>query len=311
MEQPRRDRAILDSDEIKVAQWYQEAKEGTEGFLISTATWNWCLAELRDKAEIWQTTGHVLVFDSSSAVYQANLSMTLSPEEFQKEVIRLGSQQSHEFPLVNPSLFPLVEEEHKIFDLYADGSPGLWRVMPMKSGRSDVTPPPLASTPEPPRWKQADSSKHEILLEDITPEKWDCPRDVRRDINSKRKRRIWFDHPEPGALFSYEQWQQGQFTGRAINPQRFGKCPDPLHHDHIPVVVEITGIELTPENPVYPGDTHFHNERLRDDHIVATSLYLVESKNVTQARVAFGHEDKFHAGELERDVKSRVRSRLS
>ncbi|CAI7583185.1 unnamed protein product [Penicillium glandicola] len=145
------------------------------------------------------------------------------------------------------------------------------------------------TSPEPPRWKQAYSSKHEILLDDITPEQWDCPRDVRRALQSKRRRRTWFDHPEPGASFSYEQWKQGQFTGRAISPQRVGKFPDPLHHDHIP-------------NPVYPGDTHFHTEGLRNDHIVATSIYVVEAKNVTQARVAFEHEDKIHAGELECEV---------
>ncbi|KAJ6013069.1 hypothetical protein N7522_003424 [Penicillium canescens] len=456
-EQPGWDRAILDPDETKLAEWYQDAKEGIEGFLISTATWNWCLAELRDKAEIWQTMGHLLIFDSSSAVCQANLSMTVSPEEFQKEVTRLGSQQSHDSPLVDPSLFPLVYDRTHVLvqggnvplenlwglagqvakdlpihplaqtgrrpesDVFREpgygGQESCWsnrfQWLPCEVHFSPQTPnnnadvqitsyvnnlhpdhhtglyghlerliaaavpswneilfygntrgrrPPRILTygcqihnnkedhelcdlvcgwltwsaacdtygewqercdaareyitgPEPPRWKQAYDSKHEILLEDMTPEQWDCPRDVRRAINSKRKRRTWFDHPEPGASFSYEQWKQGQFTGRAINPQRVGKYPDPLHHDHIPVrleqkfqhdglqvVVEINRIELTPENPVYPGDTHFHTEGLRNDHIVATSLYVVESKNVTQARVAFEHEDKVHAGELECEV---------
>ncbi|KAJ5560642.1 hypothetical protein N7513_003041 [Penicillium frequentans] len=88
--------------------------------------------------------------------------------------------------------------------------------------------------------------------------------------------------------------------------------PDPLHHDHTPVrleqafekdglqvVVEIKRIELTPENPVYSGDPHFHTEGLRNEHIVASSIYTVETKNVTQPRLAFEHEDKIHATELE------------
>ncbi|CAI7583195.1 unnamed protein product [Penicillium glandicola] len=91
-EHPGWDRAILDSDETKLVQWYQDATEETEGFLISTATWNWCLAELRNKAETWQATGRLLVFDSSSAVCQADLSTTVSREEFQHRVARLGSQ---------------------------------------------------------------------------------------------------------------------------------------------------------------------------------------------------------------------------
>jgi hypothetical protein len=457
-EQPGWDRAIIDSDETKLAQWYQDAKDRNEGFLISDATWDWCLAELRDKAEIWQTTGRLLVFDNSSVVCQANLSMTVSPEEFQKEISRLGSQQSHDYPLVDPSLFPLVYDHSHVlveggyvsldnlwglagqvaksmpvhpyaqlgrrpgWDLFrhpGDGGPeSCWsnrfQWLPCEvhftsqalNNTADVQitsyvnnlhpdhhrelykhlerliadaipswdeilfygntrgrrPPriltygceiynkqqedhkvfktiyPLLSWkgvcdtyeewqglcddareyvagPEPPRWKQAYYNRHETLLEDLTPEQWNIPKYVRKAINAKHRRRTWFKHPEPGTSFSYEQWKQGKFTGRAIHPQSVGMWPDPLHHDHIPVrleekfhrdglqvVVEITRIELTPENPVYPRDTHFHTEGLRNDHIVATSLYVVESKNVTQARIAFEHEDKVHAGELECEV---------
>jgi hypothetical protein len=66
--------------------------------------------------------------------------------------------------------------------------------------------------------------------------------------------------------------------------------------------VEITRIELTPENPVYSGESHFHIEGLRNDHIVATSLYAVECKNVTQARVPFQHEDQVDTDELQCEV---------
>ncbi|PTU19049.1 hypothetical protein P175DRAFT_0559870 [Aspergillus ochraceoroseus IBT 24754] len=50
-EQAGWDRAILDSDETQLAQWFRDATEGPEGCLISTAAWDWCTAELRDKAE--------------------------------------------------------------------------------------------------------------------------------------------------------------------------------------------------------------------------------------------------------------------
>ncbi|CAG8021984.1 unnamed protein product [Penicillium salamii] len=448
-EQPEWDRAILDPDEARLAQWYQDAKEGTEGFLISPATWDWCLAELRDKAETWQRTGHLLVFDSSSALCQADLSKLVG--ELQTEIARLGSQQDHDSPLVDPSLYPLVYDRSYVLVQGGDVSlENLWKLpgqvakdLPIRRPFSRITPgleesryiqwseyescwssrfqwlpcevqfepEPLndisvriksyvnnlhpwhqkglytqlerligsavpswndilfygntrgrrapriltygcevhnqnedhqvfdlvhrwltwnvqcatyeewqercdiareyLAGPEPPRWKQACMS-YGARWEDMTQAMWDIPKHVKIAINAKRRRKAWFDHPEPGVSFSYEQWRKGQCTGSAIHPQRLGKHPDPQDHHHVPVrleqqfrqeglqvVVEITRIDLTPENPVYSGESHFHVEGLRNDHIVATSLYAVECKNVTQARVAFQHEDRIDSDELD------------
>lgn len=89
------------------------------------------------------------------------------------------------------------------------------------------------------------------------------------------------------------------------------KFPDPLHHDYVPVclqdkfqkyglqvILQISRIDLTPESPNYQGETYFHTEGLRNEH-VATTMYVVEAENITQARVAFQHEDKVHVSELE------------
>ncbi|PYI05144.1 hypothetical protein BO78DRAFT_470851 [Aspergillus sclerotiicarbonarius CBS 121057] len=463
-EQSGWDRTILDSDGPRLAQWYREAREGFEGFLISPAVWNWCLAELRDKAETWRKTGRLFVFDSSSAVCQADVSGSLL-KGCQEEVARLGPQPSHDGPLVDPSLFPLVYDRSPVLvnggqvplddlwglagevaqrlpphplDLAGRRRPGPVARMPVYGGGQEScwsnrfqwlpcevqfsptktpndTPdvritsyinnlhpenhsglyrhlerliadsvsswneilfygntrgrhPPRLLTygcqihdymqkhkifddlfpmlrwdaaaetyeewqelcdaareyitgPEPPKWKQANPMgiKADNLLDELTPEQWDIPRDVHRLLKCKRIRRAWFDHPEPGVSFSYEQWKQGQFTGRAISPQRLGDFPDPLHHEYTPVrlqetfqqdglqvVVEIARIELTPDNPTYSGDAHYRTEGLRNDRIAATSLYVVEAKNVTQARVAFEHEDKVHAGELECQVPDAI-----
>ncbi|KAJ5160954.1 uncharacterized protein N7482_007958 [Penicillium canariense] len=170
------------------------------------------------------------------------------------------------------------------------------------------------SGPEPPKWQQAEprSGRSPNLLDELTPEQWENPRLVSQLTRSKRARRAWFNHPEPGVSFSYEQWKEGKFTGRAIIPQRVGKFPDPLHHQYTPVrlqdtfreqglqvVVEIFNIELTPESPTYSGEAHFHIEGLRNDRIAATSLFVVETKNITEPRISFQHEDKVHASELE------------
>ncbi|CAG8071117.1 unnamed protein product [Penicillium olsonii] len=417
-EQPEWDRVILDPDEARLAQWHQDAKDGSEGFLISPATWDWCLAELRDKAEIWQATGHLLVLDSSSAVCQADLTMLAG--DLEAEIARLGSQ-GHASHLVDPSLFPLVYDRSPVLvqggevsleDLWKSPGqvakdlpnrrtlkknfrePGLEESRYMRwedyescwSGRFQWLPCEVRFEPgslndtsvqitsyvnnlhperhrslyrqlerliasavpswndilfysnsrgrRPPRiltygcevhnhneehevfdlistycptyeeWQRRCKIARQYLAEPEPPE-WKQACHVRIAINAKRRRKTWFDHPEPGVSFSYEQWKQGQFKGRAIHPPRFWKRPDPQHHHHIPVkleqqfrdqglqvVVEITRIELTPKNPVYAGESHFHTEGLRNDHIAATSLYAVESNNVTQARVAFQHEDK-------------------
>ncbi|KAJ5657135.1 uncharacterized protein N7484_000784 [Penicillium longicatenatum] len=96
--------------------------------------------------------------------------------------------------------------------------------------------------PEPPKWKQANPLPRLAtnLLDELTPEQWDVPKNVNRLLRLKRRRLAWFEHPEPGVSFSYEQWKQGQFRGRAISPQRVGMFPDPLHHEHTPVQLEQT-----------------------------------------------------------------------
>lgn len=452
-EQPGWDQALLDTDETRLAQWRQEAI-ATEEFLISAPAWDWCIAELRDKAQAWQETGRLLVFDSSSAVCQANVP--LLQKDIQTEVSQLGTQASHDSPLVDPSEFPLVYDRSPVLveggrvslhdPWLLTGQPAKelpvhpldqmhWR--PREVSRSNGGPQscwsnrfqwlpcevefasPTTSTPndtpdvritsyvnnlhphhnqnlyahlerliscsipswneilfygeargrhppriltygchienyqekhevfenlspmlhwsdlcdseqewqekcdqvreyvlgpEPPVWKQARRLPMlpANLLESLTTKDWEDPRRVSRIARSKRIRRAWFDHPEPGVSFSYEQWKKGQFTGRAIVPQRIGKFPDPLHHDYVPVcledkfqkdglqvIVQISRIDLTPESPSYKGEAYFHTEGLRNEHIVATTMYVVEAENITPARVAFQHEDKVHASELE------------
>lgn len=468
-EKPGWDSAVLDPDEMQIAQWYCEATEGPDGHLISTAAWEWCLAELRDKAETWRETGRLLVFDSSSAVCHADVclsdqgSLSLSMKEgIQAEIDRLVAPHPQPRPyiqynrLVDPFLYPLVYNQSRVLvhggrtslDNYLwdsadepagelpphplglhqdrphrlDRRPGQggpescwsnrfqwlpcevqfngtdpldvritsyvnnlhpgrhqklyrclerliassvpsWNEILFYGNTRGCRPPRILTYgceihdykgehklfdalhrhprrqlqldtskewetlrntareyiegPEPPKWKQAEPlpDKPANLLEMLTPEQWDVPNHVYWIATFKRTRRAWFNHPEPGVSFSYKQWKRGEFTGHAIHAQGISKHPDPLHHDRKPiqlekqfqdeglqVVVEITRIEIHPENPIYNGEKHFHTEGLRNDRIAATSLYVVECKNLTQVRLAFEHEDKLHASELQCQV---------
>ncbi|KAF3396336.1 hypothetical protein F1880_007071 [Penicillium rolfsii] len=460
-ERPEWHRTILDGDDKELAQWHKDAVEGPEGFMISELAWDWCMSELRDKAKIWQRTGRCLVFDSSSAVSQADLVLCLT--DIQKQVARLGRQAEHDVPLVDPSLYPLVYDRSPVLtkggqvslrdpwrlageiteelpahplvkiprrwqspitpsrgyagpescysnrfqwlpceikflndDSPDDDSPDV-RITSYINNLNPATHQPLCkqieylisrsipswndilfyrdtrgcrppriltygcfihnheedhkifttshahlfqicktskewqnvwdevrdyvSRPEPPIWEQAEPLLRfsPNLMDDVKPEEWSDSFMPRSVALLKRRRRAWFKHPEPGVSFSYEQWKDGRFTGRAILPQRVGEFPDPLDHYQIPirlqgrsrqnglqVVVEISRIELTPEKSTYSGDAHFQTEGLRNDRITASSVFVVEATNITQPRITFEHEDKIHAIELECKVPDAI-----
>ncbi|CAI7665602.1 unnamed protein product [Penicillium glandicola] len=61
--------------------------------------------------------------------------------------------------------------------------------------------------------------------------------------------------------------------------------------DGLQVIVRISSIELTPENPWYQGDDDFHIDGLLNEHIVATSRYYYDADNVTEGRISFPQED--------------------
>lgn len=77
------------------------------------------------------------------------------------------------------------------------------------------------------------------------------------------------------------------------------RLEETFRQDSLQVVVEISNIELTPGNPIYSGEAHFHIYGLRNDRITATNLFVVEARKITQPHIAFEHENKVHLDELE------------
>lgn len=61
---------------------------------------------------------------------------------------------------------------------------------------------------------------------------------------------------------------------------------------NIKVIVKMANIELTPENPVYPGGS-WHVEGTINEDIVATILYYYDTENISESRLSFrtGFED--------------------
>lgn len=134
-------------DEKIVAKWRTEATAADP--LMSDKTWDWCLAELRDKAHAFQKNGWVLACDSSSrcaksdllvnpelrAELLANVAPLLDAPEDKKDW-HPGSD-GKVLNLVHPSLFPLVYGKTRV--LSKGGCVDLSNMFAL-SGQGEVAP---------------------------------------------------------------------------------------------------------------------------------------------------------------------------
>ncbi|KAF7887328.1 hypothetical protein EAF00_009622 [Botryotinia globosa] len=114
------------------AIWHEIAMKDK---LISEKAWEWCLAELRDKASLFRTTNRVLALDagacvsnSDTLVYKAlmrELNMTIEElrAQFDKNDVQNSRRDKQVVNLVDPSLFPLVYGKTKV--LLEGGKVGL------------------------------------------------------------------------------------------------------------------------------------------------------------------------------------------
>eukprot|EP01080_Neovahlkampfia_damariscottae_P007026 gene7026-11191_t len=59
-----------------------------------------------------------------------------------------------------------------------------------------------------------------------------------------------------------------------------------LHGRDLQVIVKMANIELTPENPIYPGGS-WHMEGMENERIVATGIYYYDQLNISESRLAF------------------------
>lgn len=60
-------------DDNVISKWREEALTMD---LISSKAWEWCLAELKDKALMFETTGHVLVYNTGAGICKSDTVVT-------------------------------------------------------------------------------------------------------------------------------------------------------------------------------------------------------------------------------------------
>lgn len=140
--------------------------------------------------------------------------------------------------------------------------------------------------------------------------------ELRELIELKYGRLNTFTYPGAGISYSYEDWKNGK-TWKPIIEKT--KSRDEVYHnipvlnasssgDHpyqniclqdefrtkgLQVIVRVSSIELTPENPFYPGDSDFHVDGLLNEHIVATSRYYYDVDNL-ESRISFQQENDLY-----------------
>ncbi|KAJ1705717.1 hypothetical protein G4B11_008503 [Aspergillus flavus] len=110
-------------DKSTVAKWSEEAMTRP---MMSRKAWDWCLAELRDKATRFKETGQILVLNSGSAVCKSDTiipsSVGLKIKQFVASLSdELGGRKDWEpssnkqiWNIIDPSLFPLVYGQTRV-----------------------------------------------------------------------------------------------------------------------------------------------------------------------------------------------------
>ncbi|KAK4863157.1 hypothetical protein LT330_001935 [Penicillium expansum] len=161
-------------------------------------------------------------------------------------------------------------------------------------------------------WEPQDEP--EDIIGSITPsmcESWESADLWNKPIEWKWERLHTFKYPEAGASYSYEDWKSGK-TAKPFIDRREDRGDSP-HTDHVyqsislqddfreqglQIVIRVSSIDLTPENPSYQGDDDFHVDGLRNEHIVGVTRYYYDVENITDARISFQQEDDINPFEF-------------
>jgi hypothetical protein len=125
--------------------------------LISPKAWEWCAAELRDKAQRLQETGLIVVLNAASGVCKSNTiipsAVTAEIQDFVTSALKERAGQMDWEPgsnqqvwnLIDPSLYPLTRERTRV--LISGGSVPLERTLDAY-GQGEVAPPLHDERPE-------------------------------------------------------------------------------------------------------------------------------------------------------------------
>ncbi|KAJ5770862.1 uncharacterized protein N7511_002913 [Penicillium nucicola] len=164
------------------------------------------------------------------------------------------------------------------------------------------------SLPEPEKRHRIlrDSGYHDLIAS-MQPWQWNSSEELEKLIVAKSRRLYAVKGIEPGISFTYDEWKTGENTGRAIIPKwsdpdepETPQIPDPDHQyysislqdqfEGLQIIVRVSTIELTPEEPFYYGDSHHNVAGILNEHIVSTAVCYFDMHNIKDAKVSFQQE---------------------
>ncbi|KAG0222978.1 hypothetical protein BGW41_005771 [Actinomortierella wolfii] len=103
----------------------------------------------------------------------------------------------------------------------------------------------------------------------------------------------WYDEPSfsdaEDEEEAWEEWEENKVPKFPEIPEFKTIEVSPaynLRNRTLQVIVKIANIELTPENPIYPGGT-WHVEGRANENIVASGIYYYKSENISTSRLNF------------------------
>ncbi|KAL1408398.1 hypothetical protein Q8F55_005210 [Vanrija albida] len=302
-----------DWDAATVARWRERVAKGLKDHLpflkdgFSDAMFNYCLRELRFKAEEYRRSGIVAVLDGAGAVLKSDRAVSpalrtrlleaLTPFSNIPEDEKDWHPGSHGTVnvLINPSLFPLVYGRTRLVtdrDIHVDSclaSYGLGNCISV--ALEDAHPHLDTEFSRRFQWLPANvdvgSGKARIVsyINNLHPVK-------HRDLYGVVEELIDAALPMWSAVYGRvmdwsERWPILGFSRRAI------KAKDRQEKRKRLVIVQFTNIELTPEKPEYHGGK-WHVEGLINERICATALYYYDVDNVTPSRLSFGSTNPWY-----------------
>jgi hypothetical protein len=125
-----------------------------------------------------------------------------------------------------------------------------------------------------------------------------------KPVEWKWERLHTFKYPEAGISYTYEDWKRGKTAKPFIGKRQDYGDSSNVNHVYQPVslkndfrekglqvIIRVSSIDLTPENPSFKGDNDFHVEGLLNEHIVAVARYYYDVENITDARISFQQKD--------------------
>ncbi|KAF1929857.1 uncharacterized protein M421DRAFT_60135 [Didymella exigua CBS 183.55] len=315
-------------DEEIVSKWRQETKEldwagVVQGGDFSDEMFAYCIEELRYKADMYEKTGVMPVFDASSCVLKSDVAIPLDL----KEALRKAAAPLENVPepqkdwhpgsngtvldLVHPSLFPLVYGRSRILpDSTITVNNSLSNIG--KDGKTDDSGPITRTQGHnhpafTPLWSHrfqwlpcnisfpdGQNARIDSYINNLHPQD-------HKDLYRVIERIVTKAVPFWNVVYQSVHNHGMLATSLRINcdevsykfpdgyneqePEGFDENESPIDKK-LQVIVKLANVHLTPEKPDYEGGA-WHIESQLNEHIVATALYYYDNDNVTDSRLHF------------------------